>query len=402
MIDVFVEHKRIFNLIDFVCISHKNIFQYRAGLERDSLVENQWNFMRPGDILKPRIFICKAGRFLDTMSYQMGGEGSIKGKDENHHVSEDFEDTCDPAHLEEKPAPKEESIEEGNQVQEDIVQSNPAPIAANNNAIIGGDNIDHTVAVLDVRNKSVDAGFKLPPTSDFKLPPENRVFHDLPILVMEGLEKPKIDQTEEDLVSEVLADMVSGLPRNSVRTAIRLPMKQQTSGKSIVLVELDTDDHEELILKQRNALRGSALNRKNNSIQDKSAKVAQEKQNQISRNDKFLLQRWKNLGIRRAKFKELWKFVEELAVVKRVEKDDLISDNKIENNKLQPSVSDNKIQNNKFLFGTEAETSLNILGSSNIKKKNRENASKPVPIPPQITVRKKTPIEVQEGSGEQA
>merc|ERR1711937_187586 len=110
-------------------------------------------------------------------------------------------------------------------------------------------------------------------------------------------------------------------------------------------------------------------------------KVAQEKQNQITRNDKFLLQRWKNLGIRRAKFKELWKFVEELAVVTRVEKDDLISENEIESNKFQPSVSDNKIQNNKFLFGTEAETSLNILGSINIKKKNNGNDSKPVPIP---------------------
>ena len=227
------------------------------------------------------------------------------------------------------------------------------------------------------------------------------MFHDLPILVMEGLEKPKIDQTEEDLVSEVLSDMVSGLPKNSVRTAIRLPVKQQ-NGKSIVLVELDTDDHEELILKQRNALRGSALNRNNNSVQDKNREVALGKQNQISRNDKFLLQRWKNLGIRRAKFKELWKFVEELAVVKRVDKEEVDSDNKFENNKFQQNSNDNEIQNNKFLFGTEAETSLNILGSKNSINKDTKSGTKPVPIPPQITVRKQKPIDVQEGSAEQA
>ena len=376
------------------------LFLFRAGLERDTGLENQWNFMNPADILKPRIFICKAGRFLDTMSYQMGGEGSIKGKEDNHHVSENFEDTCDPKHLEPK-APVIENFDEGDEVQEDVVESNPAPVAPLNTGLIGGEEVDHTIAVLDVRNKSVDAGFKLPPSGDFKLPSQNRVFHDLPILVMEGLEKPKIDQTEEDLVSEVLSDMVSGLPKNSVRTAIRLPVKQQ-NGKSIVLVELDTDDHEELILKQRNALRGSALNRNNNSVQDKNREVALGKQNQISRNDKFLLQRWKNLGIRRAKFKELWKFVEELAVVKRVDKEEVDSDNKFENNKFQQNSNDNEIQNNKFLFGTEAETSLNILGSKNSINKDTKSGTKPVPIPPQITVRKQKPIDVQEGSAEQA
>merc|ERR1719225_118653 len=190
--------------------------------------------------------------------------------------------------------------------------------------------------------------------------------------------------------------MVSGLPESSVRTAIRLPLKQQTSGKSIVLVELDIEDHEDLILKQRNALRGgNLLNRKTNKVEENSNKVAQGKQNPISRNDKFLLQRWKNLGIRRAKFKELWKFVEELAVVKRVDKEEVESDNEFQNNKFQQNSNDNEIQNNKFLFGTEAETSLNILGSKNSINKDTKSGTKPVPIPPQITVRKQKPIDVQ-------
>ena len=149
------------------------------------------------------------------------------------------------------------------------------------------------------------------------------------------------------------------------------------------------------------AKRLKQLNRKTNKVKESSTKVAQGKQTQISRNDKFLLQRWKNLGIRRAKFKELWKFVEELAVAKRVEKVEVIDDNSIENNKVEQSSSANKIENNKFLFGTAAGTSLNILDSKNLSKTNDDSASsKPVPIPPQIVVRKKTPIEVEDGSGE--
>merc|ERR1711981_1384992 len=207
-------------------------------------------------------------------------------------------------------------------------------------------------AVIDARNGSGDAGFKLPQHGDFKLPTQSG-FHDLPILVLEGLQEPKVDQTEEGVVSEVLSDMVSGLPKNAVRTAIRLPLKQQTSGKSIVLVELDTEEHEELILKQRNALRGGSLNTKkieNSNVKDSTA--VQQKQNLAGRNDKFLLQRWRRLGVRRAKFKELWKFVEELAVVKRVT--NIPSENKQD----MPNID--KIENNKFLFGTGAETSLNV------------------------------------------
>jgi hypothetical protein len=213
----------------------------------------------------------------------------------------------------------------------------------------------------------------------------------------------KIDQTEEDLVSEVLSDMVSGLPKNAVRTAIRLPLTQQTSGKTIVLVELDTEDHENLILKQRNALRGGSLDtRKSEKIKEKNTATIQKNQNIAGRNDKFLLQRWRNLGMRRAKFKELWKFVEELAVVKRVtnipseNKEEITNNDKVENNKFLFGTSE-ETENNKFLFGTGAETSLNV----NDAEKQKNRVIEKYSVPPQVVVRKKNPLKIFENSGEQ-
>ena len=356
--------------------------------------------MNPGDLLKPRIFVCKAGRFLDTMSYQMGGEGSIKGREENEHVSEKFEDSCDPAHLEEKTPPVSDNAEIDAEEEEVVESVEVAEIEGSD--VVEGEQVDHTIAVLDVRNGSNDAGFKLPQKGDFKLPMESG-FHDLPILVLEGLQNPKLDQTEEDLVSEVLSDMVSGLPKNAVRTAIRLPLKQQTNGKTIVLVELDTEEHENLILKQRNALRGGSLNSRNNeNIKDNDTATIQKKQSLAGRNDKFLLQRWRNLGMRRAKFKELWKFVEELAVVKRVttiqseNKQEITNNDKVENNKFLFGASD-ITENNKFLFGTGAETSLNV----NDAEKQNNNVIDKYSLPPQVVVRKKNPLKVFENSGEQ-
>ena len=357
--------------------------------------------MNPADLLKPRIFICKAGRFLDTMSYQMGGEGSIKARDENEHVSEKFEDSCDPDHLEVETPAADENAETDAEEEGEVVEI--AEIEGS--GVVEVEEVDHTIAVLDARNGSNDADFKLPPTGDFKLPTQSvqSGFHDLPILVLEGLQKPKIDQTEEDLVSEVLSDMVSGLPKNAVRTAIRLPLKQQTSGKTIVLVELDTEEHEDLILKQRNALRGGGMNtRKNEKIKENKNVTIQEKQNLAGRNDKFLLQRWRNLGMRRAKFKELWKFVEELAVVKRVtsisseNKQEITNDDKFENNKFLFGASD-KTENNKFLFGTGAVTSLNV----NDAEKRNNNVIEKYSLPPQVVVRKENPLKVFENSGEQ-
>ena len=281
----------------------------------------------------------------------MGGEGSIKSRDESEFGSETFEESCDPAVLEKTPPVVETTNED--EVAQQVIEESVSVEGNSGEEESEEDDVNHTIAVIDARNRT-DADFKLPPEGEFKLPPGNQIssFHDLPILVLEGLQKPQIDQTEEQLVSKLLSTMVPELPENSVRTAIRLPLKQQTNGKSIVLVELDTEEHENLILKRRNALRKDSLqtrqgveNKEKNShakLEEGSAKI----------NDKFFFQRWANLGVRRAKFKELWKFVEELAVVKRVTN---ISPINVLNNS-----NTNEIENNKFLFGTAASTSLNV------------------------------------------
>ena len=62
-----------------------------------------------------------------------------------------------------------------------------------------------------------------------------------------GLPAPKSDQTEEMLVESMMH--LVGLPRTSIRTAVRLPLKSK--GRSLVLVEMDTMHHEDKIIKAK-------------------------------------------------------------------------------------------------------------------------------------------------------
>lgn len=59
------------------------------------------------------------------------------------------------------------------------------------------------------------------------------------------------DQTDEELVESLLS--LVNLPQTTVRTAVRLPVR--TRGKSIVLVEMDTEQHEEEVLDHKEELR---------------------------------------------------------------------------------------------------------------------------------------------------
>ena len=229
----------------------------------------QWNYMNPRDVTQPRVFLCKAGRFLENLNFQMGGSGTVKERFGN----ERFENTCDPDDLLPE-QPPEELPEEDIILDDDLstLESDPG---------LEEDSADHTVAVIDARD---DGG-------------QDESFHDLPVMVIEGLRKPVADETEEELVSSVLSKMVDKFPESSVRRAIRLPITQQTNDRSLVLVEMDTEDNENKVLQRRKDL----------------LKKAQTKNSKAS--DLTVL---RNLGIRRAKYRELWRFVEELSVVKRV------------------------------------------------------------------------------------
>jgi hypothetical protein len=53
--------------------------------------------MEPGDVLKPRVFLCKAGRFLENINTEMGGDYDVA---KERFGNDDFQETCDPKDLE--------------------------------------------------------------------------------------------------------------------------------------------------------------------------------------------------------------------------------------------------------------------------------------------------------------
>ena len=66
-------------------------------------------------------------------------------------------------------------------------------------------------------------------------------------MVFEGLRKPKGQETDESLVAEVLKKSAN-LSAMEVKRVIRLPMHDASSMKSLVLVELDTIEHENAVI----------------------------------------------------------------------------------------------------------------------------------------------------------
>ena len=111
----------------------------------------------------------------------------------------------------------------------------------------------------------------------------NSEIHDLPVLVFEGLPQPRSSESEEDLIETILSKTVQ-IPSSSVRRAVRLPIKN--NGRALVMVEMDTIENEMKVLKKKETL-------------TKDANLDSE------------------LGIRAAKYKELWKMVEQLSIAKQ-------------------------------------------------------------------------------------
>ena len=71
----------------------------------------------------------------------------------------------------------------------------------------------------------------------------------------------------------------------SVRRVVRLPMSQESTRRSLVLVEVDTIEHENEIILRKSKLKSNRS----------------------------------NFEIRKAKFRELWKYIEELSVWQRMD-----------------------------------------------------------------------------------
>ncbi|TRY78347.1 hypothetical protein TCAL_13572 [Tigriopus californicus] len=207
-----------------------------------------WGRIKPEELLKPKVLLCKTGLFLEKLNENMGGEGVVREK-----FSDDtFDRTCQETHV------------------NDIVQDVATATAAAESQDELPDLDVSEIQIIDARNSN--GTLKATET-----------FGDLPILVLEGLPEPNIDQTEEDLVEEVLK--LVNISETSVRTALRLPVHGK--GKSLVLVELDTSNHREQVIEHKDELRTM---------------------------EPSLV----NLGIRRAKYRELWSYVKALTVVQSV------------------------------------------------------------------------------------
>jgi hypothetical protein len=57
---------------------------------------NTWNYMEPKDFLNPRVFLCKAGRFVENVVMK----NMVKKDDEAEivketYINENFQNSCD-------------------------------------------------------------------------------------------------------------------------------------------------------------------------------------------------------------------------------------------------------------------------------------------------------------------
>ncbi|CAB4068261.1 CDC42BP [Lepeophtheirus salmonis] len=209
------DHLSVINKYDGGTLPRVNADQSQ-NFERSSGVLNSedpiiWNQIKVKDLSSPKVFLCKAGKFLEKFSTKMGAKEIVK---------ERFE-----------------------------------------------------VEILDLARSSKS---------------DNESAEDLPIVVFEGLSDPKVDETEIDFIERLLNSSL-GLPPSSVRNAIRLPLRH--GERDIILVEMDSEENEMIVLKEKQNVKIKEGN--------------------------------KDLGIRKAKFKELWRYVEDLLAIKSY----VISDN---------------------------------------------------------------------------
>lgn len=251
------------------------LFRFNESFHRVSAKDGEsvgsssvdWNSMELKDIFEPRVFLCKAGRFLENINGQMGGEGVVKEKFGN----EKFQESCRPSDFQIKPKVSSE----------DSLDSTDA----DNDAIVITGNVS------DNNGKDVDTEIDsdADETSDNELETietesDSEAIHDLPVLVFEGLPEPRVAQSEEDLIESILSKTAQ-IPSTAVRRAVRLPIKN--NGRTLVMVEMDTIENEMKVLKKETT---EALTK-----------------------DAHL----DHVGIRTAKYKELWKMVEQLSVAKQ-------------------------------------------------------------------------------------
>ena len=252
------------------CLISK-LFRFNESFHRVSAKDGEsvgsvgadWNTMELKDIFEPRVFLCKAGRFLENINGQMDGDGGPEVKEK--FGNEKFQETCRPSDFQIKP--KEADPLDSFDADNDAVVINGNSKDLDDSEIIEDETSDD-YEVLET-NEIVE---------------KDEAIHDLPVLVFEGLPEPRSSQSEEDLIESILSKTVQ-IPSSAVRRAVRLPIKN--NGRTLVMVEMDTIENE--------------------------MKVLQKETTEALTKDAHL----DHVGIRTAKYKELWKMVEQLSIAKQ-------------------------------------------------------------------------------------
>ena len=108
------------------------------------------------------------------------------------------------------------------------------------------------------------------------------------LIFFTGLPPKLPDQSEEDLVNEILKK-AGTVPKSSVKKALRMPITT-ADGKSLVMVEMDTIENEIKVLEKTSDIRSSVLRSKSLD----------------------------QVGIRELNYNKLWRLVQDLSAVKRV------------------------------------------------------------------------------------
>ena len=194
------------------------------------------------DFSDHRVFTCKMSKFLENIVDRIDGDPDSNAKvGDEHYGNTQFERTCRSSDFDADLSNKIEA--EASEASEDDSENNAVVIEANN-----ADNADNTDNKITPKDK--EGGMDSEDSSDSKGPNKT----ELPVLIFEGLPEPRTKgfRTEERLIESILNETM-GIPESSVRRAFRLPVN--SNGKSLVMVEMDTIENEEKVLKKESKLK---------------------------------------------------------------------------------------------------------------------------------------------------
>ena len=233
--------------------------------------------MEPRDVLNPRVFLCKAGRFVENVGMKnIGPKKDDPPLVQETFINDDFQKSCDEHDI------KDVGQQLGGSGSSSGSSDDCTEFTDNEqNAEVVNAQFQKCKNQTQLEGSGSGAGEEGSGEADDTRPQGGE---DFPILVFEGLEKPREGQMDKELVIGLLSKSTN-ISAMSVRRVVRLPMSQESTRRSLVLVEVDTIEHENEIILRKSKLKSNRS----------------------------------NFEIRKAKFRELWNYIEELSVWQRMD-----------------------------------------------------------------------------------